>query len=407
MRVLLDISPVTRDRTLHTGLARVACCLASALAARQDLEVECVGWGSVAATFEVRRFLADQSLLAAAPVRSGRLEVAYDRLYRRGTHPPRLLVRVGQVLNKVRNPLRGLDPSRYDVVHSTYAGFPRVLESWAARKVITIHDITAFRIPAAWVPPGQAAITRRIMASVRPHYWAVCVSEFTRRDFLSYRGHPAERSAVIPNGVDDGIFRPCKDAALIARTRARYAVPAGKYLLTLSSLAPHKNLRFLLKAWASIPDRAPDWTLVVVGGKTRDPSALASGLGLERTLLRQVHFTGFVPDEDLPPLLTAAQVFAFPSLYEGFGLPVLEAMACGCPVVASSRASLPEVVGAAGRLVDPDDLAAWSSALGEFARAAVRTAADDQSRVRAAAYSWSGVAAAYRTLYAGASEVSV
>jgi glycosyltransferase involved in cell wall biosynthesis len=399
MRVLLDITPITRTQSARTGLARVAYALAHALTARPELKVECVGWGSVAATFEVLRFLAGQAVLKAAPVQPGPLLRAYDRLYQRGDKPTRLLIRVGQVLNKTRNPLRGLDPARYDVIHSTYAGLPRVLESWPAKKVITIHDITALRLPPDLVPSGQAAITRRIMATVRPQHWAACISEFTRQDFLAYRKHPAAQSTVIPNGVDETLFHPCEDAGRIREVRERLGVPPGKYVLTLSSLAPHKNLKFLLQAWHAVPNKAPDWHLVVAGGKNTDPALLAQKLGVEPGLLQQVVFTGFVPDEDLPALLSGAQAFAFPSLYEGFGLPVLEAMACGCPVIASNTTSIPEVVGSAGTLLDPKDLSLWSTALLSSLEQLHRIASDPRAIKHAKQFNWQEIGKAYMNLY--------
>lgn len=401
MRVLLDITPVTCSATSRTGLARVAYNLAQALASNPGLEVECVGWGSVAATFEVRRFLATQSVLKAAPIRPSRITESYDRLYQRYSRPPCLLVRVGQVLNKTRNPLRGLAPDRYDVVHSTYAGFPRVLRGWGKPLILTVHDITALRLPPALVPAGQAAITRRIMASVRPENWAICISDFTRRDFLAYRGHPQERSAVIPNGVDKAVFYPCGNESLLAQVRTRYGIPSGRYVFTLSSLAPHKNLKFLLQAWAAVPDKKPDQWLVVAGGKTTAPEQLAAALGLAPALLRQVLLTGFVPDEDLPPLISGAQAFAFPSLYEGFGLPVLEAMACGCPVLASNGSSIPEVVGKeGGLLLDPNDSSVWSTALARAINGAPRRIADEMALARANRFDWTAIADDYRSHYA-------
>jgi glycosyltransferase involved in cell wall biosynthesis len=360
-----------------------------------------VGWGSVASTFEVRRFLAGQWVLKAAPFRPSPITETYDRLYQRYSRPPRLLLRVGQILNKTRNPLRGLSPDRYDVVHSTYAGFPRVLRGWGKPLVLTVHDITALRLPPALVPAGQAAITRRIMATVRPENWAICISEFTRRDFLAYRGHPVERSAVIPNGVDSTVFYACTSDSRLAEVRSRYRVPTGRYIFSVSSLAPHKNLKFLLQAWAAVPNKAPDQWLVVAGGKTTEPSQLAAALGLEPALLRQVVLTGFVPDEDLPQLISAAQAFAFPSLYEGFGLPVLEAMACGCPVLASNGSSIPEVVGLdGGVLIDPHDSPAWSVALAKVVNGAPRCKADERAIARALTFNWTGIAEAYRSLYA-------
>ncbi|OQA32742.1 MAG: GDP-mannose-dependent alpha-(1-6)-phosphatidylinositol monomannoside mannosyltransferase [Betaproteobacteria bacterium ADurb.Bin341] len=400
MRVLLDITPITRAKVARTGLARVAYSLAHALHERSDLEVECIGWGSVAATFEVGRFLAEQSTLHAAPVQPSALLRAYDRAYRRQARPPRWLIRLGQALNRLRDPLRGLDPSRYDVVHSIYAGLPRAARAWDKPLVLTVHDITALRLPSKLVQPGQVAITRRIMASVRPQDWAVCISEFTRRDFLAYRGHPAARSHMIPNGVDTAIFHPCTDPVRKAETRVRYGVPNGRYVLTLSSLAPHKNLRFLLKAWAGVPAKDPDWHLVVAGGKTRDPAALAAALALPPELFSQVVLTGFVSDEDLPALMSDAQAFAFPSLYEGFGLPVLEAMACGCPVIASSGTSIPEVVGDAGTLLDPNNDLLWTTALGNAVANPPRLEPVNASLRQAASFSWREIARSYQEFFA-------
>lgn len=399
MRVLLDITPVSCSATNRTGLARVAFNLAQALSLNSGLELECVGWGSVSATFEVRRFLATQSVLKAAPIRPSRITESYDKLYQRYSRPPRLLVRVGQVLNKTRNPLRGLAPDRYAVVHSTYAGFPRVLRGWGKPLILTVHDINALRLPPALVPAGQVAITRRIMSSVRPENWAACISEFTRQEFLAYKGHPAQHSVVIPNGVDGTVFYPCANDAHLAEVRNRFGVPNGRYVFTLSSLAPHKNLKFLLQAWAAVPNKRSDQWLVVAGGKTTAPAQLAAELGFEPSLLNQVVLTGFVPDEDLPPLLTGANAFAFPSLYEGFGLPVLEAMACGCPILASNAASIPEVVGKAGLLLDPTDVSAWKTALKKCLEADRSLSGSDDLIRHAKSFNWNSVAERYIELY--------
>lgn len=402
MRVLLDITPVTRAITARTGLARVAYSLAHALHERSDLEVECIGWGSVAATFEVGRFLAEQSTLHAAPVQPSALLRAYDRAYRRQARPPRWLIRLGQALNKLRDPLRGLDPSRYDVVHSTYAGIPRGARRWRRPKVITVHDLTPLRLAPALIPAEQVAITRRVLGSIRPANWVACVSEHTRRDFLETCAHPPERTVVIPNGVEHERFHPVNEVARLETVRARFGLGSAPFVLSLSSLAPHKNLRMLVEIWPEIRRRWPTLRLALAGGKGADASALMRGLGLAGPPPAGLVLTGFVPDEDLPSLFSAAELFVFPSLYEGFGLPVLEAMACGVPVVAARSSSIPEVVGPSSTLVSPTDRNAWIEAIVGRLETGVRCSPDISATSQAAGFSWARAAADYVDLYENA-----
>lgn len=399
LRLLLDVSPIGAAPESRTGLARVALALARALAARDDVDLRSCAWGSIAATADfasVRREFPELQGLLPTP---GFLERACLRLT--GAGRPRLpgaLSRiVGQVANRCRNPLAGVDLATFDVVHSTYARFPRVVRRRGLPSVMTLHDLMPLRMPAHWFSAGQAGVTRRIVAGARQADRVVCISESTRRDFLDDTGYPPERAVVIHNGIDHGIFHPETDGALVGAVLRKHGLEGVPFVLTLSSLAPHKNLRMLLDAWRRRQEGRPG-SLVIAGGQTKDVASLARGLAIGDDV-QGVVVTGHVSDAEFRALATACQAFVFPSLYEGFGLPALEAMACGAPVIAADRTSLPEVVGAAGTLLDPTDESAWEEQVGRALAAAPRDRPHGPSLERAAGFSWERSAAAYAALY--------
>ena len=184
-------------------------------------------------------------------------------------------------------------------------------------------------------------------------------------------GTPAEKITVLYSGVE-ARFAPARDQAEIARVCAKYQLPRP-FILSVGTLQPRKNYGRLIEAFAELikhPERSPVGTeskdaelhLIITGGKGWMYESIfeqVKSLGLEN----RVHFPGFVDDADLPALYAAADVFVYVSLYEGFGLPLLEAMACGTPVIASNVSSLPEVVGDVGLQVDPRDVADITRAL--------------------------------------------
>jgi glycosyltransferase involved in cell wall biosynthesis len=212
------------------------------------------------------------------------------------------------------------------------------------RTVVTIHDLGYLFFPQAhplrrrlelhWSTGWNARVASRVIA----------VSQATRDDLVQHYHVPPERIRVVYHGVE-ARFRPTADPAALAR----YHLP-GRYLLYLGTLQPRKNLERLLEAYARLPLEAPP--LVLAGAKGwyfgRIATALAA-LGLAGRVL----LPGYIADADVPAVLSAATALLYPSLYEGFGLPALEAMACGTPVVVANASSLPEVVGQAGLLIDP------------------------------------------------------
>ncbi|OGP12527.1 MAG: hypothetical protein A2052_00015 [Deltaproteobacteria bacterium GWA2_54_12] len=144
------------------------------------------------------------------------------------------------------------------------------------------------------------------------------------------------------------------DTSVLQRVRARYGLPA-KFVLFIGSLEPRKNIKGLLRAYSCLPEKMQkEFPMVIAGGRgwlNSDIPGLVSELGIKD----RVHFAGFINDEDLSAVYSMASLFVYPSLYEGFGLPILEAMACGTPVVTSKTSSMPEVAGDAAALIDPSD----------------------------------------------------
>lgn len=406
VRVLLDVSPVGPRPETRTGLARVALSLGLALASRPDVSLATCSCGSVDSSAQFRDVRRAHPELAGLDIEPG----PFERLYLAATRgrqwlPPRLgtvaLIRFGQVVNRCRNPLRGHDVRRFDVFHSTYASIPRIVRRAGLPVVITVHDLTPLKVPSTLMSSHQIGVTRRILRSIHPDDWVVCVSEHTRRDFLEYSSHPDDRTVTIPNGIDHQAFFPVDDAAALLRVRGMFDIGMKPFVLTLSSLAPHKNLATLAAAWPAVRKRCGEGILVIAGGAAAQRNELTA-LFAKHGESESVRFTGFVGDDVYRALASACQAFLFPSLYEGFGLPVVEAMACGAPVICANAASLPEVAGQAGKLMAPLDDRAWSAAMADALAGPVREGADMRSLEQARRFSWETCAEHYVRVYGAA-----
>lgn len=181
------------------------------------------------------------------------------------------------------------------------------------------------------------------------------ISEFSKAEIVKYTGIAPVKITSIPLGIDNKLFRKVDDKATLIATRQKYHLPE-QFILFVGNVKPHKNLHSLITAFDLIKNDVPDFKLLIVGKKegfiTGDNQLL--GLIDDLNLQDRVLFTGHVPLGDLPLMYNLATLFVFPSLYEGFGFPPLEAMACGCPVISSDRASMPEICGDAVQYVDID-----------------------------------------------------
>ena len=251
--------------------------------------------------------------------------------------------------------------------------------------VITIHDLAIYR-NAGWFPARQPLSTRWVVpSSLRRADRVIAVSGNTARDAEELFGVHRSRIAVVPHGVSQGL-RPMSGEEL-APARERFQLPE-RFVLFVGTIEPRKNLLTLLEAWAMMRDR-PD--LVIVGGWGWNYEPIRERIS---RLGDRVHHLDAVEPADLPAIYNLARVLAHPAWYEGFGLPPLEAMACGTPVVVSDSSSLPEVVGDAGLVVAAGDADAWRQAL-EKVLGDQDLAADLRRRgiLRAAEFSWSRSAA--------------
>jgi glycosyltransferase involved in cell wall biosynthesis len=288
---------------------------------------------------------------------------------------------------------------RLDLVHGTLNVLPLARRTAG---IVTIHDVSFLRYPDRFLPAKRRYLTTMTRLSARGARFVVASSENTRRDVIHLMGVPAERVRVVALGVEDRLREPIDPEAL-ARFRAEKDLPTHFYLY-IGTLEPRKNLVRLVEAYAEARKAGVDWPLVLAGGKGwlyEEIFSRIQALGLDA----HVRVPGYVLYEDLPLWYNAASAFIYPSLYEGFGLPVAEAMASGCPVITTTAASLPEVAGDAAILVEGEDT-------GELRDALIRLAGDEllradlarRGRERAARFDWRHTATQMVALYSEALE---
>jgi glycosyltransferase involved in cell wall biosynthesis len=275
--------------------------------------------------------------------------------------------------------------------HATDHLLPMLTE---ARSVFTLHDTAYLHYPEYYLPRNRIFLRIMVPRFLRRAERVIVVSEHTRGDAIRFYDLDPERIDVIPEGVDTR-FTQDVDPRTMPAVRKKYGLPE-RFILHVGTIQPRKNLTTLVEAFGAVRRRHPDVGLVIAGAKGWLFEEFFDHLrrsGLEA----YVTLTGQVPDQDLPGLYRAAEIFAYPSVYEGFGLPPLEAMACGVPVACSNAASLPEVVGDAGLLLPPRDVGAWVSALDRLlGDPQLRADLSAKGLARARRFSWD--TAAERTL---------
>ncbi len=280
---------------------------------------------------------------------------------------------------------------RSDLLHVSYVAPPVV----ACPTVVTVHDLSYLAYPQSLSARARLILTALVPRSLRRAARVIAVSAFTRQDLVTRYGIPEGRISVVHEAAGPG-FRVLDDAG-------RQRLPAGvtePFVLAVGNLEPRKNLGRLIEAFATVAaDPGVTATLVLVG-RAKLGSASLAGLVERHGQRNRVVFTGFVEEEQLVLLYNRAALFIYPSLYEGFGLPPLEAMACGCPVIASNVTAMPEVLGDAALLVDPTSVPAMAEAM----RAVLRGDAQAlELRARGlrqvARYSWARAAEQTRRVY--------
>lgn len=378
MRVALDLQPACRERS---GVGQYAWYLARHLPAAGPAD------SFVGLAFGRARGIEG-------------LEAPHFRLVRRGLIPAR---GISLLWKTVGWPPADLFTGPVDLFH-----FPsfvaRPLRSAGA--VVTIHDLSHVRMPECAEPGNVAFLNAEIPRTLERARLVLVDSDFTARELAEVYGYPRERTRVTHLGVD-GCFSP-RGADEAEQARRRHGLPRD-FILCVGTIEPRKNIGALLDAYRLLREGGGGVpALVLVGGDGwREEAARVereiSSPGLKGSVLRLRH----LGHDELPALYSAARIFVFPALYEGFGLPPLEAMACGIPVVCSDAASLPEVVGDAALLVPPRDAAGMA---GEMRRllddGGLRRALREKGLERAKRFSWGATARATLAAYRDALSLS-
>jgi len=241
-----------------------------------------------------------------------------------------------------------LNENRIDIYHGTNYSLPLFAKT---KMVLTIFDMISFLSSKWYKSISRYRVQKLLNLSAKRADKIITGSENSKKDIVNILGIPEEKIKVIYIGVDEE-YKIINDQSKLNFVKAKYSI-SKKFILHVGSMNPRKNIPRLIEAYGKLPMQLlKEYRLVLVGEKgwrSNEILAKIEQLGLKNSVI----FTGLVEDDDLPLLMNEASLLAFPSLYEGFGIPPLEAMACGVPVVASNASSIPEVVGDAALLFDP------------------------------------------------------
>lgn len=248
---------------------------------------------------------------------------------------------------------------RVDLYHATDFVLPPTLPQ--TRTLLTVHDLSFVRVPEAAAPNLKAYLDRVVPMSAKRANHILADSQATKDDLIGLYGIGGDKVTVLLSGVGKQ-FKRVDDGVVLLTTRKKYTIENMRYIFTVGTVQPRKNYGRLIEALAALRKTGHDLHVVIAGGKGWLEDSIYETMN-RLEMNDYVHFIGFADEADLPALYTMADCLAFPSLYEGFGLPILEAMACGTPVVTSNLSSLPEVAGDAAITINPYDVGALTDAL--------------------------------------------
>ena len=257
---------------------------------------------------------------------------------------------------------------------------------YKGKVIVTIHDIIAILFGKD-IP----FFSRQFFSKIMPYSYSradriIAISEHTKNDIVKYLRISPEKIRVIPLAADDEYYKDVSENKIVSLKR-KYKI-SDKYMLHIGTLNPRKNLLFLIKVYSQIVKTFPNYQLVITGKKGWYYQSLFD-LVDELKLNDKVIFTGYIDDKEKPAFYKGASLFLFPSLYEGFGLPPLEAMASGVPVISSNTSSLPEVIGEAGILLSPTDELGWVRSIKQVLQDKnLQKVLSKKSQIQASNFSW-------------------
>ena len=345
------------------------------------------------------------------------------RFFLLATHPDRLHAALPELRDSANAQVVALRPANallripfglpwaslrgsFDLLHVTYNAPPLN----PCPTVVTIHDISFEHYPQFFSPRDLLILKTLVPLSARRAAHILTVSQHAKQEIVDRYGLPPDKITVTYEAAGEQ-FRPIDDPDSLQAVRTTYGIGEGPFVLALGNLQPRKNIARLVEAFAMVARKVISQrndfsqsdviSRLVIAGKAQWRESEVFQAVQQAGLEGRVVFPGYVDDVDLPALYSAATVFVYPSLYEGFGLPPLEAMACGTPVISTRAASLPEVVGDAALLVEPTDTAALAQALhAVLTQPALHADLCERGLSRAAQFSWERCAAETLAVYA-------
>ena len=384
LKVAYDISTLGQgfiNSKAKTGVYRVVESLFFELLKSSEIEITAIPFNQISSIWEnisASLYLQDQNLgekilfdscftsrlnltaIYQAVIKLQRQLIQFSLTKHPILYKPSLLIQVPFKLISKLDIKSTFNPQKFNIYHSPFYPIPYRTITQNLHRVLTIYDLLPILTPHNFTQ-NICSKFKTIINSIECHQdWITCISENTKQDFCNHTGMNPERVFVTPLAASDN-FYPVTDVEIISRKLRQYQIPEQPYLLSLCTLEPRKNLNFLLQCFAQILAQDPnlDLNLVLVGVSGWKNNDIFQTVQSNPLLKKHVIFTGYIPDLDLSAIYSGALAFVYPSLYEGFGLPPLEAMQCGTPVITSNTSSLPEVVGDAGIVINPtnsDDL---------------------------------------------------
>lgn len=267
-----------------------------------------------------------------------------------------------------------------------FLAFPVPVLLFKKNMISTIHDICCWDCPETMTRMSKWYFKISHRVALKKCRNIITISEFSKKRIKDRLNYPDNKILLIYCGISDSFHTQNYGASEIKRIKDKYKLPSN-YILSLSTLEPRKNLKLLVDAYSELYNNNNiDYELVLAGRKGWKMDNFLNGYS--KTIVSHIHFTGFIDDEDLPLVYSLADLFVFPSKYEGFGIPPLESMACGTPVISSDSSSMPEVLGDAAVYFKSEDKESLKVKIEEFLRNPINTCSICKGKERAKEFSW-------------------
>jgi glycosyltransferase involved in cell wall biosynthesis len=316
----------------------------------------------------------------------------------------RILLYVTRIAEACFHSVNSKSLAEADIFHSPFYPLPRqVKRERNLRKFLTVYDLIPILYPK-FFEFDENHLIQKALESLDPDSWILCISHATKNDLCNYLTSISPSRVFVTHLAASELFYLCTSSEEVTDVRNKYKIPNSPYILSLSTLEPRKNIDHTIRCFAKLvqQEKIKDLYLVLVGTKGWDYNKIFEEISYHDSVKDRIIITGYVADEDLAALYSGALMFVYPSFYEGFGLPPLEAMQCGVPVITSNTSSLPEVVGDAGIMVSPTDAdALCQSMLDIYNNSSLRAEMSMRSLEQAKQFSWEKctqeTVAAYKT----------